>query len=218
MGNEFGKRLKSFRENKGYTLEEAAKRLHSTKQTVYRYEAGIIKDIPYDRIIALANIYGVEPWQIMGWNPPAETTELVPDHTMISVPIISQKISAGYGEELLNTEDMAYKKIDIFKDVIHGASHNIILGAFVKGDSMININLFPNDLVFFAKGLIEGNGIYVLAIDNEVFVKRLEFNPFDRTIDVISENDKYTRRTVSVDNEALKILGKVVGWLHNAII
>lgn len=59
--------IKVLRSSKGMTLEELGKAIGVTKQTIQKYEAGIIKGIPYDTIIALADTFGITPSALMGW-------------------------------------------------------------------------------------------------------------------------------------------------------
>ena len=56
-----GDRLKKARTNKGLTLEEAGNLIGTTKQNIYKYENGIITNVPSDKIEALAKIYEVSP-------------------------------------------------------------------------------------------------------------------------------------------------------------
>ena len=46
-----GDRLKKARTNKGLTLEEAGNLIGTTKQNIYKYENGIITNVPSDKII-----------------------------------------------------------------------------------------------------------------------------------------------------------------------
>ncbi|MGD1818937.1 MAG: S24 family peptidase [Pleomorphochaeta sp.] len=73
--------------------------------------------------------------------------------------------------------------------------------------------LFDGDLVVFVSNLIEGDGIYVISVDGELLVKRLEFDHFDKKLIIKSENPRYEVKVV--DPERAQILGKVVGWLHH---
>lgn len=60
-------RLYDLRKQHGYTLKEAAAKLGVSEGTMQRYEKGIIKEIPYDSITALADLYDVDPGYLMGW-------------------------------------------------------------------------------------------------------------------------------------------------------
>ena len=133
---------------------------------------------------------------------------------LITIPFIPQKISAGYGEELLNPEDVEIQTINIMEDLARGVYRESLLAAKVKGDSMIDVYIYPDDIVVFAKGIISGDGIYVISIDNEVMVKRLVFDRLNHSVLIISENKKYPQREAKDDNQSLRILGKVVGWIH----
>lgn len=61
-------RIKQLRENRKMTLKEVAKKLGVTEATAQRYEnSNGIKQIPYKAIEKYAEIFGVSPSYIMGW-------------------------------------------------------------------------------------------------------------------------------------------------------
>ena len=49
-----GERIKSCRETANLTQDELAKRLATTKQTIYKYENNIVTNIPSDKIEKMA--------------------------------------------------------------------------------------------------------------------------------------------------------------------
>ncbi len=61
------KKIKDARLKKGLTLSRVAKHLGVSSATVQRYESGEIKNIKYDIIIRLAELYNVTPSYLMGW-------------------------------------------------------------------------------------------------------------------------------------------------------
>lgn len=67
MGNSISSKLKSLRENKKLTLDEVAQKIGTTRQTLFKYENGIVTNIPSNKIEDLAGIYGVSPAYLMGW-------------------------------------------------------------------------------------------------------------------------------------------------------
>lgn len=139
--------------------------------------------------------------------------QLVPNEKLYEqIPYISQKLSAGYGEPSIESETSF---ISIPKYLLKNNNPNNIYAATVKGDSMTGANLYPGDIVCFKKNFIEGDGIYVIYYMNDYFVKRLQFNPFENKVNVISENPKYKNYEIDADNENLVIEGKVIGWIHN---
>jgi len=60
-------KLKLCRENAGMTQEEVGNKLGVRKQTIAKYETGIITNIPIDSVEKLSILYGVSPAYIMGW-------------------------------------------------------------------------------------------------------------------------------------------------------
>lgn len=66
--NSIGSRIFQAREAAGLTQEELGRLCNTTKQTIYKYESGIITNIPMDRIISISNALGVNPCSIMGWD------------------------------------------------------------------------------------------------------------------------------------------------------
>lgn len=62
-----GERLRKLRLSKDMTLEEVGKLLNISRQTLQRYETGVIGNIPSDKIELLSEIYNSTPAYIMGW-------------------------------------------------------------------------------------------------------------------------------------------------------
>lgn len=61
-------RLKSLRRANGLTLDDVAKKVGVSRQTIQRYESGVISNIPSDNIEKLALALNTTPMEIMGWN------------------------------------------------------------------------------------------------------------------------------------------------------
>ena len=87
-----GERIKEERHRKGFSQEYVAKAIGTTKQAIYKYESGIVTNIPTDKISKMASLFGVTPAYLMGWdeNQPKEKTEVKSqkrssnNHTFIS--------------------------------------------------------------------------------------------------------------------------------------
>ncbi len=62
-----GDRIKEAREKLDISQSELARRLNTTKQTIYKYENNIITNIPRDKIEKLASILDTTPPYLMGW-------------------------------------------------------------------------------------------------------------------------------------------------------
>jgi phage repressor protein C with HTH and peptisase S24 domain len=57
---------------------------------------------------------------------------------------------------------------------------------------------------------------YVLTVNGEVLVKRVEFDHFENKVKIYSENARYPGvKVIQIDSDNIRIEGKVVGWYHN---
>lgn len=63
-----GERIRSAREALKMTQEELGVLCDTTKQTIFKYEAGIVTNIPLDRLALLADRLGVTPAHLLGWD------------------------------------------------------------------------------------------------------------------------------------------------------
>ena len=66
--NMVGKRIKELREKLGISQTDLAIKIGESKQTLYKYENGIITNIPSDKIEIIAEILGCSPAYLMGWS------------------------------------------------------------------------------------------------------------------------------------------------------
>lgn len=62
-----GERIKECRCNLKITLETVAQRVGVSRQTIQRYESGVISNIPLDTIKAIAEILHTTPSYLAGW-------------------------------------------------------------------------------------------------------------------------------------------------------
>lgn len=62
-----GARIKALRTSAQMTQDELAKRLDTTKQTIYKYENDIVTNIPLDKIEIMSRLFNVQPSYITGW-------------------------------------------------------------------------------------------------------------------------------------------------------
>ena len=62
-----GKRIKSARESVGLSQTDLAKKVGISKQTLYKYETGIVTNIPSDKIESISHAIHVTPAYLMGW-------------------------------------------------------------------------------------------------------------------------------------------------------
>lgn len=60
-------RIRKARLDAGLTLEELAEKCGTIRQTISKYEQGIVTNIPTDRIEMIADATGVTPGWLVGW-------------------------------------------------------------------------------------------------------------------------------------------------------
>ena len=63
-----GDTIKKYRLSSNMTLDEVAQRIGVSRQTMSRYETGVIANIPSDKIEAIANVFDISPAILMGWS------------------------------------------------------------------------------------------------------------------------------------------------------
>lgn len=81
----------------------------------------------------------------------------------------------------------------------------------IKGDSMIDADIFPNDIVFIRKqDCLENGEIGAFLIENEATLKR--FYKENGEIFLQAENAKY--RPIRLTKGNVRILGKLIATLH----
>lgn len=198
------------RKELGMTQKELSEKMgYKSNTTINKIEMGI-NDIPQRKLSEFAHVLNIDIGKLLG-----VSTSYDSDNAVLTIPFISQKISAGTGEDFLPDECLTVKRIDILERMAKGIDKATLVCAEVKGDSMIDANIFPNDYVIFSRGLINQEGIYVISLMGEVMVKRLAFDSIENKVTIISENKNYPSKTTSAEN--VRILGKVLGWIHNEL-
>ena len=70
-----GERIKYIRYQMGLTQEDLASAAKTTKQTIHKYETGIITNIPAAKIKAIAEKLYTTPAYLMGWDDPLVVRE-----------------------------------------------------------------------------------------------------------------------------------------------
>jgi SOS-response transcriptional repressor LexA len=126
----------------------------------------------------------------------------------------SQTAGAGPAQEVETFQPITPQ--EIIKRFINPWRADQVKAIEVRGDSMTKVGLFDRDIVLFVPKEKEGDGIFVISIENRMQVKRLEFDLLGKTLRIISENDRYAPRVLTTEDEMARVVieGKVVGWLH----
>jgi SOS-response transcriptional repressor LexA len=135
------------------------------------------------------------------------------DENTVEIELIEQEAAAGHGIEL--EEFTESKFFQILGSIVRPHNPHELKAVYVKGDSMIDEHINDGDVVIFHPKQTEGNGIYVVSVGNSLLVKRVNFDPSNQRITLISANSAYEPRVFSGEElENIKIAGRVVATYH----
>lgn len=86
----FAERLRELRTEAHMTLDEVGNRIGVGRATIYKYEHGIIENVPTEKVHQLANMFGVSRPYLMGWTDephanPSENLDMVAEK--LSMPM-----------------------------------------------------------------------------------------------------------------------------------
>lgn len=70
-----GDRIKALRIKNDLSQIDLAEKISSTKQAIYKYEKGIVTNIPSDKLQEIARALHTTPAYLMGWEEPSEPKE-----------------------------------------------------------------------------------------------------------------------------------------------
>lgn len=204
-----GDRIRTLRQQHNETQEELGNIIGTTKQNLYKYETGIITNIPLDKIEKIANHYDVSPGYLMGWNTKHThdtSIEKIPGITPLTkikrIPILG---TIACGEPIFAEQN--YDGYFVADSTIKNA--DFILRC--KGDSMIDANIHDGDLIFLKQTSdVENGQIAAVLINNEATLKKI-----NKTKDFLILqpcNEKYDVKVINPSEcDTLCILGVMVG-------
>lgn len=197
-----GERIRYRREQLGISQTALAEQIGESKQTVYKYENGIISNIPSDKIEAIATALKVSPSWIMGWGN--DTIAVPPGFDplpeMATVPLVG-RIACG---QPITAEENVEGYVSI------PAEWHATFTLLCEGDSM-EPRIKDGDLVAIrSQPQVENGEIAAVRIDCEATLKHVYLYP-DKIV-LQPENPNYAP-IVKIGEEMndVTIEGKAVG-------
>ena len=199
-----GEKIKLLREQANLSQAELAEKVSTSKQNIYKYEKGIITNIPSDRIELIANILNTTPAYLMGWNDPIESNATILPQSDIRMIPLYESVSAGFGAAARDCV------IDYIPTVIHNpyeAAETIAIR--VSGDSMYPKIEDGDTIVVHKQSSVDSGQIAVVLIDGEdAVVKKVKYG--SNWVDLISINPEFkTRHFEDEELDRLRVLGLV---------
>ena len=200
-------KIKALRLAKDMTLEELANLVGTSKQTIHRYENGIISNIPREKIEALSRALGTTPASLMGWSADASFfssyNNIVPITTK-RLPVLG---SIACGEPIYAEEEH-----ESFVSTDANLDADFCLRA--QGDSMIGARIYDGDMVFIkAQEAVDNGEVAAVIINDEATLKRVYYYPSEGKLILSPENPKYPPLVyLGEELNSIKILGKAVAF------
>jgi repressor LexA len=200
-------RYRIIQEKSGLSKAAFAESLGISRAHYYHIETGR-QNPPKDVLERLAKNHNVNlNWLIYGKGQSGLESETV------EIELYDQEAAAGQGREIQDCIEKQY--IPILYDFLRPHKPENLKAVYVSGDSMIDERISDGDIVVFNVKQTEGNGIYVVSVGNSLFVKRVDFDPANKTIKLISANPAYEPRLYTGNElEEIKIEGRVVATWH----
>lgn len=212
---DIGTRIKHLREEKKLTQEQLAKSINSTKQAIFKYENGVVTNIPMDKLMTIAKVLSCSPSYLMGWSDsrndyPQENLFKYDNISPISTQRIPMLGNIACGEPIY-AEDERNCYVECGKEI----KADFCLTA--RGDSMIGARILNGDIVFCkSQSMVDNGEIAAVIIGDEATLKRVFCYPEKKKLVLQAENPKYEPFVFVGDELAdIRIIGKAVTFQSN---
>lgn len=198
--------IRNKRKASGMTLEDLAKQVGTSRQTIQRYESGVISNIPSDKIEKMANAFGCSPADLMGWEEEKEENNIIPISGMI--PIVG---SIPAGAPVLATENIE----GYMPTIVRNPEEYFALR--VHGVSMINAGIPDRSLVLIHKQPCAEDGQIVACRVNgdEATLKR--FKQVKDTVILMPENPDF-QPIIVTGSDFERGYAEIIGIVRQIII
>ena len=206
-----GERLKRARKGVGLSRKYVAEKLGISQQAIYKYENGMVDNIPKDRIEKLSELYGVSVTYLMGLGDELKTVDIVFDDYF---PLhYYTNLSAGLFDDVMDSEPDGVVYVPIAFQ--HKKS---LLEAFkINGNSMNNV--FADGTIVVCEKVtnkenIKNGDIVVALLDGYTNIKR--FYESEGVVSLVpdSKDKSFMPIIINPKVQNLRILGKVI-WHMN---
>ncbi len=202
-----GERIRAERLRNKLTQEDVARALNTTKQPIYKYEQGIVENIPPDKMERMAQLFGVTPAYLACWDTAAEevTEETAQQNAYVRIPVYGS-VAAGY-------PITAVTDIDDWEEIDQSLAATGEFAALrIRGDSM-EPKISNGDVVIVRLQPTAETGDIAIVIINgeEATCKRIKRTP--QGIMLISNNPAYEPMFYSnreIRELPVRVWGKVV--------
>lgn len=180
----FAERLKELRTEKNMSLNDIAEYLNIQRATVFKYEHGIITNIPPDKVHKLANLFGVTRPYMMGWTDERSVNSVI-NLDMVAYKLRQEKTNRAKSrwrpsktEDCITAATQAMRALNKFKigrtpiypQQIIQESALATMTTF--GDEMYLRDNGSNALVIQAEYNIDGKPHYLFQVERDAPIGR----------------------------------------------
>lgn len=198
-----GERIKKLRKEKGLTQEQLGNLLGVKKSAIAKYENNRVENLKKETIQKLSEIFDVSPSYFLGFNE----NNLMPVTDSIVIPLYND-VSCGTG---MFVDDNIDEYISLPETLL--STNKEYFCQYASGDSMIDENINPGDLIVFEKISNLRNGdIGCFTIDDNIATcKKFYRDNKNHCIILQPANPEYSPIVINQGNEAgFRIIGKLL--------
>ena len=210
----FHKRLKDFREKQGYSQKQLADILNIPQKSLSNYETG--RTEPSLNILKKLDALGCSFNYLVYEDHDIKAKENIKENfieetakndipLLLEEPAAQERIGKDMSLIKVINSDMKSKTVIQLPNELKDYEGKLI-AIIQKGDDM-ETTIKTNSIVLCDTEGFQGQGVYVIKINNTYMVKRIALKP-DYYI-IYSDNKLYEPFEINIDNEKLKIGGKV---------
>lgn len=199
-----GEQIRYFRRKNGLSMEELARAIGVSRQTVHRYENGMIENIPRAKIEHMARVFGTTGAVLLGFEDSVYRLDGVLPLTKRRIPVL--------GEIACGAPVYADEAVESYAVPGDGVVADFCLKA--RGDSMTGARIYDGDLVFVrACSAVDNGEIGVVVIEDEATLKRVYYYPDKEKLVLVPENTAYEPLVyIGSELEHIKVIGKAVAF------
>ncbi|MBQ9534328.1 MAG: helix-turn-helix domain-containing protein [Clostridia bacterium] len=211
-----GANIRQARRRAGLTLEELAGHVGLSRQTLSRYENGVISNIPHRTLEAMAEKLGVAPEVLMGWaEPPQSFNPNVSQSGNLVTFRILAGVSAGY-------EGFAYEYDGDEREtlplaMIRGFPASECCLLRVSGNSMAPRICDGDRVLVHLQSSVDSGEVAVMIYEGEKStIKTVRYVNGEDWLELIPANPEYEpRRIEGAELERCKVFGKVIKLIRD---
>lgn len=202
-----GNNIKHARKAAGLTQEDIAKEIGVSKQTVQKYESGVITTISSDKIEIIAKLLKTTPAKLMGWEDGSSLKLISPSITddVVTFPVLG---SSAAGFEEVAVEDWSGAVVEVPTAYLKGRDKKDFFVLEVRGNSMYPLYHEKDKVLILKQNYIDHNGdVGAVIYDGEcATLKRVDIS--DDMVRLSPINPEYQPKELhGADLEMYHILG-----------